>query len=150
MWWPIQRKHSPCSCAHPESLGCMQDYWRKLSVRTACRIIWHQRWSGKSLWVLESYAMKCSLKVLIARSAEFLRWMWGRTSWNCSFTSVINFLEHLDTHCPVYEGVVSALCWSRGCGVFGTLLWDPSLVLSWGVQRGLCLIQSGKRQVYTY
>ena len=76
--------------------------------------------------------------------------MCGRTNWNFSFTSLKNKLEHLDTRSLEYEGEVSTLCWSTGCGVFGTLLWGPSLFLSWGVPHGWCLSQSGKRQGYTY
>ena len=60
------------------------------------------------------------------------------------------FLEHLYTHCPGYEGEFATLYCSTGCGVFGAMVWDLSLILSWGVQRGWCLSQSGKQRGYTY
>ena len=85
--------NSPCSYAYPEMFGLMQNFRSKLSMRMACGISRHHIWIGKYLWVLESPAMKWSLKVLMARSNEFLQWMWGRTNWNFSFTSLMNFLR---------------------------------------------------------
>ena len=76
-----------------KKFGFMWDCRNKLSVRMACEISRHQIWSGKSLWLLESPAMKCSLKFLIARSAEFLLWMWGRNSWNYLLTSLIKIIR---------------------------------------------------------
>ena len=117
----------------------------------ACGISRYQKWSGKSFWVMESPDMKCSLKVLIAPSAEFLQWMWGGTCWNFSFTSLVNvFRTSGHSLSRIRRCGFKNLYWSTGCGVFGALLWDPSLILSWGVQRGLYLSHNDNPQGYTY
>ena len=82
----------PIPLVVPDSFGFMHDCRSKLSVRLACGRSRHHRWSGRSLWVLYCMDMKCSLKVIMASSDEFLWYMSGRTNWKFSFTSLMKFL----------------------------------------------------------
>ena len=84
--------NSPWSWAYPDSFRFMRDFRSKLSVRLAYGRSQHHICSKKSLWILDNPEMKCYLKFQIARSAEFLRWMWGGTNWNFSFISLIKVL----------------------------------------------------------
>ena len=131
-------------------LGFMQDCGSKLIVRMACGISRHQRWSEKSFWVMESPTMKFPLKVLIARSADFLRWMWGGNSRNFLFTSLIKqFRTFGPSFSRICRGGLKPLLvnklWSFWCADVRS---RPDLVLR--VQRGLFLSRNGKRPGYTY
>ena len=95
---------SPWSWAYPDSFGFMRYFWSKFSVRLACGRSRHRICSKKSLWVLAYLAMKCSLKVQMARSAKFLQWKWGENNCNFSFTSLIIFLLNCDIYCPECVG----------------------------------------------
>ena len=81
----------PWSWAYPDSFGSCTISGVSLVWDWRVSILHHGS-SGKTLCVLASLAMKWSLKGQMARSDEFLLWMWGGTNWNFSFTSLINFL----------------------------------------------------------
>ena len=120
----------------------MRNFWSKFSVILACRISWHHRCSRKSLWVLANPEMKCSIKFQMARSDEFLRWMWGETNWNFSLTSLINFLSTLG-HSSVLN-----LCLSRGCGVYGTLSSIQFMFAFSIFLHEWCLNHNGRTPIY--
>ena len=112
----------------------MRGFQSKLSVRLACGKSRHHRCSGNSLWVLANLAMKCSLTFRMARSAEFIQWMWGGTNWNLSFTSVIKgfstLVHSLSRMCGLgFKPLLVKSLWSLWYSVFNQVLFEFSKVL---------------------
>ena len=71
----------PSSWAYAESLGLRRQARRRLRVSSARGRRRHQFKRGKFGSVLARPAMKWFLKVRMARSEEFRRWICGGTSW---------------------------------------------------------------------
>ena len=74
----------------------------------------------------------------------------GGTIWNFSFNSLMKCFRTFGYslsrmwRCDLKPLLVNNL-WN-----FGTLMLNPGLILSWGVQHGLCLSSNGKWPGYTY
>ena len=99
-----------------------------LIVRMACGRSHHHIWSGKSLWVLDITAIKCSLKFLMACSDEFLWWMRGGTNWNFSFPSLMQIFRTLGHALYSICRCGFSLCCSISCVVLGETSLNPCLM----------------------
>ena len=123
--------NSPCSWAYPDNFGFMCNFRSKLSMRLTCGRTQHHKCSGKSLWVLDNLEMKCSLKFRMARSAEFLRWMWGGTNWNSNLL--------------VFKSLLVKRLWSLWYAVFNSNPFAFSKV-----PHEWCLNHNGRLPIYIY
>ena len=63
---------SPWMWSYPDSFGFMHNFRSKFIARLACGRSRHHRFTGKYLWILNNPEMKCSLKVRMACSDDFL------------------------------------------------------------------------------
>lgn len=72
--------YSPCNAVCADIFGDMFDGRSKLRVRTSCGMRRHHRCIGKAGGRDDNPAMKWSLKVCMALSATFARWLCGGTN----------------------------------------------------------------------
>ena len=87
----IDRKsNSPSKNVCAEMLGFVRDGRNMLIVRMDCAINRSHSNSGKDGSHVTSPAFKCDLKVWMALSAKFVRYLWGGASWYLT----IVFLMH--------------------------------------------------------
>ena len=83
--------------AWEDNIGLIWELWRRLRMMNACGISLFHLLSGIFILQDDNPARKWFLKVWIARSAAFWRWMWGGTSWRNIFflwSAFLNSLEH--------------------------------------------------------
>ncbi len=69
------QSYGPLRASYANIDGFIRDARMRLSVSLTCGVSFTHSWRGNSLSVVASAAMKASLKVYIARSAAFTRWL---------------------------------------------------------------------------